>query len=472
MSRAWRPGVRLKDLSVEGTISQPSASGRTTVCRSCGALVGAGEAACAVCGAQVGGGVEAARLPRHEVETMRFARAILTRPATFTFIFLIANIFLYLLMALSGGADGEVLVAYGAKRNDLINAGEWWRLVAPVFLHVSMPGAVIPFHLLVNMYGLWILGPYVERLYGSAKFVFFWIVTGIAGFVASYYSVQPEWQTNAVGRFLFKSYDQAAAGASGALFGLVGVLLVFGIKFRHELPEGFRRAFGFGLLPMVLINIFIGYLGRGFIDNAGHMGGFVAGILLALFVGYKRPGERGPISIFWHAVQIALLLLVVLSFVQVARHLGDARPNFENMPEQLFDSQAENAVAYFNAISGGRQTFAAALKGKAGNIEQALAALDRAPQLDSQTEQLRNELKGLIVRARDFNAGAPKERNSKRRQQELNQIFADYSQWQQRLEEWIKTAGQNYGIIIHEQPQTPPREQQDGARQPEVNIKK
>ncbi|MDQ3584817.1 MAG: rhomboid family intramembrane serine protease, partial [Acidobacteriota bacterium] len=368
-------------------------------------------------------------------------------------------------------AYGEVLVAYGAKLNALINAGEWWRLIAPIFLHVSMPGAVIPFHLLVNMYGLWILGPYVERLYGSAKFVFFWIVTGIAGFVASYYSVQPEWQTNAVGRFLFKSDDVPTAGASGALFGLVGVLLVFGIKFRHELPEGFRKAFGFGLLPMVLINIFIGYLGRGFIDNAGHMGGFVAGILLALFIGYKRPGERGPVSIFWHAVQTALLLLVVASFVQVARHLGDARPNFENAAEQLFDSNATNAVAYINAINGGRQAFVAALNGKAGNTEQAIEALDRASHLDSKADQLRNDLKGLIVRARDFSAGAPKERNPKRRQQELNQIVADYSQWQQRSDEWVKTEGQNYGIIIQEQPQTPPN-QQDGTAPPATNTKK
>ena len=452
-------------------MNQPSASGRTTVCRSCGALIGAGEAACAVCGAAVGGGAGAARLPRHEVETMRFARAILMRPATFTIIFLVANIFLYLLMSSSGGAYGEVLVAYGAKLNALINAGEWWRLIAPIFLHVSMPGAVIPFHLLVNMYGLWMLGPYVERLYGSAKFVFFWIVTGIAGFVASYYSVQPEWQTNAVGRFLFKSDDVPTAGASGALFGLVGVLLVFGIKFRHELPEGFRKAFGFGLLPMVLINIFIGYLGRGFIENAGHMGGFVAGILLALFIGYKRPGERGPVSIFWHAVQIALLLLVVLSFVQVARHLGDARPNFENAPEQLFDSNGANAVAYINAINSGRQAFASALNGKAGNTEQAIEALDRAPHLDSKADQLRNDLKGLIVRARDFSAAAPKERNPKRRQQELNQIVADYSQWRQRSDEWVKTEGQNYGIIIQEQPQTPPN-QQDGTAPPATNTKK
>ncbi|MDQ3134728.1 MAG: rhomboid family intramembrane serine protease, partial [Acidobacteriota bacterium] len=305
------------------------------MCRGCGALVGSGERACTMCGARVGGAAPttaaaASRAPRYDRETMRFARAILTRPVIFTFIFLFANIFLYLLMYLSGGAQGEVLLAYGAKRNDLIrDAGEWWRLVAPVFLHVQVPG-LGPMHLLVNMYGLWQLGPYVERLYGSAKFVFFWIVTGIAGFVASFYTVQPGMEANAIGRFLFKNYDVAGAGASGALFGLVGVLIVFGLKFRHELPEGFRRAFGAGMLPMVAINIFIGYLGRGLIDNAGHMGGLAAGMLLALFVGYKRPGERGPVAIVWHAAQIALLLLVVASFFQVWRHFDAQPPSLDN----------------------------------------------------------------------------------------------------------------------------------------------
>ena len=81
------------------------------------------------------------------------------------------------------------------------------------------------------------------------------------------------------GRFCFPSpsRDAPSAGASGALFGLVGVLFVFGIKFRHELPEGFKRAFGTGLIPMIVLNLFIGYLGRGLIDNAAHLGGLISG---------------------------------------------------------------------------------------------------------------------------------------------------------------------------------------------------
>ena len=91
--------------------------------------------------------------------------------------------------------------------------------------------------------------------------------------VGSYLTVRPGLAGRSACGFIFKTYDNPSAGASGALFGLVGVLFVFGIKFRHELPEGFKRAFGTGLLPMIVLNLFIGYVLRGFIDNAAHLAG-------------------------------------------------------------------------------------------------------------------------------------------------------------------------------------------------------
>ncbi len=211
-----------------------------------------------MCGAPVvrepADGARAARHPARDHETMRFIRAIISRPATFTFVFLTACVFLYLLMEFSGGAQGAVLIEYGAKVNRLIDErGEWWRFVTPIFLHVTVPGYG-PLHLLTNMYGLFMLGPYVEKLYGSSKFVFFWMLTGVAGVATSYLTVRPELAAGPWG-YIFKARDYPAAGASGALFGLVGVLFVFGIKYRKELPEDFKRAFGFGMLPMILLNL-------------------------------------------------------------------------------------------------------------------------------------------------------------------------------------------------------------------------
>ncbi len=428
------------------------------MCRNCGALVGAGETACGVCGAPVTASANTTRAPRYDAETMRFARAILGRPATFTFVFLTVNVFLYLLMTLSGGAQGRVLIAYGAKLNSLINEGEWWRFVTPIFLHVSMPG-LGPAHLLVNIYGLWNLGPYVERLYGSAKFVVFWVVTGIAGVVASYLTVRPDLHVNSLGRFLFKAADVPSAGASGALFGLIGVLFVFGIKFRHELPEGFRRAFGTGMLPMILINLVIGYIARGFIDNAAHLGGFAAGCALALFVGYKRPGRRGPVAIVWHALQIAALLLVVVSFGEVARHLGDARPRFDNVKERLLRPSGPDLEAYIEAINDGQRAFPVVLSERnSAAADGAIEKLGRLQPFEPKADALRDELKTLLLRARTY-AGQQLTRTTPA---QLKQLLDDFQAWEARFDEWVKTEGKNYGLYLQE---TDPAKQPDNQQQ-------
>ncbi|HEX3086778.1 MAG TPA: rhomboid family intramembrane serine protease [Pyrinomonadaceae bacterium] len=263
------------------------------------------------------------QLPLRERYNLNYARAILSRPYIFTIVFLVLNFFVFLLMwqfsgmatsVLWAGFPEPVLLAFGAKTNYLIGYGhEYWRLVNPVFIHVNLP------HLLINMYSLWVIGPWVEKLYGSAKFVVFWVATGIAGVFASYLTVIPGSHPGVVASFLIKSHDEPSAGASGALFGLVGVLFVFGLKYRRELPEGFKRAFGTGMLPVILLNLGIGFVGRGFIDNAAHMGGLLSGAALAAIVSYKRPGQSAGMTIAWRVGQIVALLVVVAGFVFVAR---------------------------------------------------------------------------------------------------------------------------------------------------------
>jgi membrane associated rhomboid family serine protease len=98
------------------------------------------------------------------------------------------------------------------------------------------------------------------------------------------------------------------------------VLFVFGLKYRRELPEGFQRAFGTGMLPVILLNLGIGFLGRGIIDNAAHLGGLLSGAAAATFVSYKRPGASAGVTIAWRVLQIAALLIVAISFFLVARH--------------------------------------------------------------------------------------------------------------------------------------------------------
>jgi rhomboid protease GluP len=304
--------------------NQPSYSGRPGICRNCGALVGAGETSCQMCGAPARQTPPPA-LPLHERYAMNYARAVLSRPYIFTIVFIVANLFIFMLMwsasgmsslALWAGFPEEVLREFGAKTNYLIRLDhEWWRFVTPVFIHVNLP------HILINMYSLWVIGPWVEKLYGSTKFVVFWVVTGIAGVVASYLTVIPGSHPGLIGSFLIKPHDDPSAGASGALFGLVGVLFVFGLKYRRELPEGFKRAFGTGLLPVILLNLGIGFLARRVIDNAAHLGGLLSGAALAAVVSYKRPGASTGMTIAWRVLQIAALLLVLVCFFMAARHI-------------------------------------------------------------------------------------------------------------------------------------------------------
>ena len=401
-----------------------------------------------VCGTPFASAAQESRKRRSQAdpETLRFLRALVSRPATFTFIFLTANVFLYLLMWLSGGAQGNVLLAYGAKLNYLIQEGQWWRFVTPVFLHVQLPG-LGPLHLVSNMYGLFMLGPYVEKLYGSARFVVFWVLTGVAGVACSYLAVRPEWADSALGQFLFKPFDSPSAGASGALFGLMGVLFVFGIKYRHELPEGLKRVFGTGLLPTLAINLFIGYFGRRFIDNAAHLGGLVSGMGLALVVGYKRPGARGAVAHAWHAAQVACLLLVVVSFVMVVRHFDAPPPRLSNVAERARTLTGRSPVVPFiEAINAGQNALLAFLRGDAGALGHAAEQLEKAPAPSPDAESLRDDLKALVARARDMDGD--KSLKPAQRGERLKQLDADFGAWQERFSQWIEREGEGFGIGI------------------------
>ena len=421
------------------------------MCRSCGSIVGAGQQDCAVCGASISSGPTASNQPRSvaDSETLRFARAVLDRPYKFTIIFLVANIFVFLLMwqtsgipfSVLGPLPNEVLIPFGAKLNYFIQANhQWWRFVTPMFLHVNL------LHLMVNMYSLWIVGPYVEKLYGSAKFVVFWVLTGVAGVVASYLTVRPGMSVGPVARFIFKTADDPSAGASGALFGLVGVLFVFGIKFRRELPEGFKRAFGTGMLPIILINLFIGYLGRGFIDNAAHLGGLLSGALLALVVNYRRPGERSGIAVTWRVLQIAAIALVAVSFFKTAQHIRDPLPPFM-VAQPVQPSEPENAeyIRYVRAMTDAQEALVVAMNDKnASNIDTAAKNLETAPHLDQKADELRERLKILLLRAKQpAEAGPSPQRgpNKSNRQGSLIQEFVD---WRKDYNYWLKTSARNH----------------------------
>ena len=403
------------------------------MCRSCGAIVGAGQTQCAVCGAPTAAKApaESAQYPPADKETVRFARAVLNRPYKFTIALLVANVFVFLLMwessgmsfaALQRGFPDVVLIAYGAKLNYLINAPyhQWWRFVTPMFVHIDI------LHLLMNMFSLLILGPFVEKLYGSAKFVVFWVVTGIAGVVGSYLTIRPSLARGVLGTFIFHATDVPSAGASGALFGLVGVLFVFGIKFRHELPEGFKRVFGTGLLPIIFINLFIGFVGRSFIGNSAHLAGLFTGAALALFVDYRRPGARASIATIWRVLQVISLAIIVVAGYKVVR-------NF-NRPALARNVPAANTLIflnYVNAMTQVQEKIAAVIYHNDLNDVPAVSQRAmQAPVPDARAGELRNRLLAILGKL----AYAPKDQK----------LADEYAQWRKDYEDWLKGAAKTY----------------------------
>ena len=416
------------------------------MCRSCGAIVGAGQLQCAVCGAPTTAQSPAdSRQSAPDKETVRFARAVLNRPYKFTIALLVANICVYLLMWDSSGMSlavlqrafsDAVLIAYGAKVNYLINAPyhQWWRFVTPMFVHIDI------LHLFMNMFSLLILGPFVEKLYGSAKFVVFYVVTGIAGTVGSYLTVRPSLAHGALGSFIFHGVDVPSAGASGALFGLVGVLFVFGIKFRHELPEDFKRVFGTGLLPIILINLFIGYVGRSFIGNSAHLAGLFSGAALALFVDYRRPGARASITTAWLVLQVLSLAVLVVAGYKVVRNFN--RPVVARaVPVQSSNDRFRDYVAAMNQL--GEKAEAVIHNNDVSDVE---AISNRAMQTavpDARAAELRMRLRDIVTNLTKA-ASSPPENGPRRTTKFDQKLLDEYDQWKKDYNEWLKVAAQNY----------------------------
>lgn len=209
-------------------------------------------------------GTEAGRqvTPRRGPSLAERARAA---PLTFGIIGITSFIFLGQLVT-SQIFGFDVMLALGAKDHRAIAAGQVWRYVTPIFLHVD------PLHLLVNMYSLYIIGPPVERPYGAARFAVVYALSGLGGVAFS---------------LAFSS--QPSAGASGAIFGLLGALAGF-MYLHRELTGAAGRGQLRHILLVAVINLAIG-LSPG-IDNWGHLGGLLCGASLAFLLGPRFEVHR------------------------------------------------------------------------------------------------------------------------------------------------------------------------------------
>lgn len=231
------------------------------------------------------------------------------------YILLLVNILMYLFLEINGGSGSiETLIKYGAKYNpSILIDGEWWRIVSSMFLHIGL------IHLIMNMIAIYYLGTLVERIYGSFRFFIIYMLAGIGGGLAS-----------------FAFTTNVSAGASGALFGLFGALLFFGLIYKRL----FFRTIGMNLLILIGINIVFGFLVPQ-IDNSAHIGGLIAGFIAAAIVHLPKKEESLKQGI---AFALYIIMLIGLTIFGIQNNSNDPSYQLSLIDQMLEEKKFEQVV--------------------------------------------------------------------------------------------------------------------------------
>jgi rhomboid protease GluP len=210
----------------------------------------------------------------HDLGWKDLPRFFIPRPGFFATPMLInISVAVYLLMVFSGvsllSPDTEDLLSWGANWRFATLDGEWWRLFTCCFVHIGL------IHLLLNMYALAMVGLYLEPLLGRWRMFGLYTITGVTASVVSLW-----WHENTV-----------SAGASGAIFGLYGVLLA--LLLTDLIHKDVRRELLSSIGLFVVYNLFYGM--KGGVDNAAHIGGLFSGLVCgaALHLALRKRSEMG-----------------------------------------------------------------------------------------------------------------------------------------------------------------------------------
>jgi rhomboid protease GluP len=189
-------------------------------------------------------------------------------------VLLAANLVVFGAMAIGGVGifwpTAGAAIAWGANFGPLTVTGEWWRLGSSMFVHFGL------IHIGFNMYALRVLGPFLERLYGSVAFTTVYLLAGLGGSLTS----------------VATSPYATSAGASGAIFGLFGALLGFLVAAGASVPPTVRKRLRGVGLKLAGINLLLGVV-IPVVDNAAHTGGLVVGFVAGVIVARPLPRARG-----------------------------------------------------------------------------------------------------------------------------------------------------------------------------------
>lgn len=226
-----------------------------------------------------------------EKENTLFAKIFSPKKIIVTHILIILCIIAFVAMTFIGNGSTDVftLLKFGANYYPLVKAGEVWRLITSAFLHIGL------MHLLVNMYSLFVIGSQVENFLGKWKMTMIYIMSALSGSLLS----------------IALHTDTISAGASGAIFGLMGALLYFGYHYRLYLNDALRKQ----IIPVILINLVIGFALVKGVDNAAHIGGLFGGYLTAMALGIEGKTTKQNMINGWIVLSLYIIFLSLIIFV-------------------------------------------------------------------------------------------------------------------------------------------------------------
>ncbi|NTU25096.1 rhomboid family intramembrane serine protease [Bacillus tequilensis] len=295
---------------------------------------------------------------RQEEQRKKEAAVFQNGKPIFTYVFIALQILMFFLLERNGGSTNtETLVAFGAKENSLIAAGEWWRLLTPIVLHIGIA------HLAFNTLALWSVGTAVERMYGSGRFLLIYLAAGITGSIAS---------------FVFSPYP--SAGASGAIFGCLGALLYVALSNRKM----FLRTIGTNIIVIILINLGFGFAVSN-IDNSGHIGGLIGGFFAAAALGLPIAGALGK-----RVLSAVLLIALAVGFLYYGLHSPSHQESalIQQASELYQEGKYEEVTELLNGEAEQKDASVDLLKILAvsdiqiGEYDQAISLLERAVKKD------------------------------------------------------------------------------------------
>lgn len=286
----------------------------------------------------------------HEPRRAHFARAFnLIRFPWMTSALILLNLAVFLATAENGDMQLDAMVRFGGKVGPLVfDLGEVWRLFTANFLHKDA------LHLGLNMFVLFNVGGALENTYRTLDYLWLLVFTGIATMTSSL------WLNDAV-----------TIGASGMVFGCLGGLVAFGLKYRSLLPNRYRSLLGDAAIPTVVGLLLIGLTSQG-VDNWAHVGGLVAGLLTGAFM---RPRLLTDATMYWWEPAVrAAPSLGVLAIVFFGQPLffGNALPMMRTERDDQFGismpvprswvrgANPLGSLAWYNGLVGlGRASVAA-----------------------------------------------------------------------------------------------------------------